>query len=145
MIRGALSHLDFTITDPKRSVPFYDAVLSLLGYRRASVESDTTASACWSIEDHQKSVFSIALEPARGAGKQQPHNRFAPGLHHVAFHVDSRADVDHLYTQLVAIGADILEPPAEYTYTPGYYAVSCRDPDGIVLEFVYEPQQRGNI
>ena len=91
------------------------------------------------------SVFSIALEPAQGSGKQQRHNRYAPGLHHVAFHVDSRADVDHLYTQLSAIGADILEPPTEYTYTPGYYAVSCRDPDGIVLEFVYEPQQRGRV
>ena len=145
MIRGALSHLDFTISDPKRSVPFYDAVLSLLGYRRAPVGTAMTARACWCIEDSQNSVFSIALEPAQGSGKQQRHNRYAPGLHHVAFHVDSRADVDHLYTQLVAIGADIVESPAEYTYTPGYYAVSCRDPDGLVLEFVYEPQQRGSV
>jgi catechol 2,3-dioxygenase-like lactoylglutathione lyase family enzyme len=145
MIRGALSHLDLTITDPARSVPFYDAVLSLLGYRRASVGVDTTASACWAITDQEHSVFSIGLEPAHGPGKQQPHDRYAPGLHHVAFHVDSRADVDHLYTQLVAMGADILEPPAEYAYTPGYYAVSCRDPDGLVLEFVYEPQQRGLV
>ena len=28
MIRGALSHLDLTMTDPERSLPFYDAVLS---------------------------------------------------------------------------------------------------------------------
>lgn len=126
-------------------MPFYDVVLSLLGYRRAPVEAATTASACWYIADSQKSVFSIGLEPAQGSGKQQPHNRYAPGLHHMAFHVDSRADVDHLYTQLVAIGADILEPPAEYTYTPGYYAVSCCDPDGLVLEFVCEPQQRGSV
>jgi glyoxylase I family protein len=145
MIRGALSHLDFTIADPERSVPFYDAVLSLLGYRRVPVDAATTARACWCIEDQHQGVFSIALEPAQGSGKQQPHNRYAPGLHHVAFHVNSRADVDHLHTQLVAIGAEILEPPAEYTYTPGYYAVSCRDPDGLVLEFVYEPQQRGII
>jgi catechol 2,3-dioxygenase-like lactoylglutathione lyase family enzyme len=145
MIRGALSHLDFTITDPARSVPFYEAVLSLLGYRRAPVEAVTTARACWYIEDPQQSMFSIALEPAPGVGKQQPHNQHAPGLHHVAFHVDSRAEVDSLSTQLVAIGADILAPPAEYPYTPGYYAVSCRDPDGLVLEFVYEPQQRGIV
>ncbi len=145
MIRGALSHLDLTITDPQRSVPFYDAVLPLLGYRRALVEAATTASACWYIVDRHKSAFSIALEPARGTGKRQLHNRYAPGLHHMAFHVDNRADVDHLYTQLVAIGADIVEPPAAYDYTPGYYAVSCRDPDGLVLEFVYEPQHRGRV
>jgi hypothetical protein len=44
----------------------------------------------------------------------------------MAFHVDSRAAVDRLYAQLVDIGAAIQESPAEYTYTSGYYAVSCR-------------------
>jgi glyoxylase I family protein len=105
MMRRALSHLDLIITDPERSVPFYDAVLSLLGYRRVSVDGDTTVAACWSIEDAHQSVFSIALEPARGRGKRRKYNRYAPGLHHVAFHVDSRADVDRLYAQLVDIGA----------------------------------------
>jgi predicted lactoylglutathione lyase len=63
----------------------------------------------------------------------------------VAFHVDSRADVDALYAQLVDIGGEILDPPMEYDYTPGYYAVSVQDPDGLVLEFVYEPQHRGTV
>jgi catechol 2,3-dioxygenase-like lactoylglutathione lyase family enzyme len=90
-------------------------------------------------------TFSIGLEVVRGLGKALPYDRYAPGRHHVAFHVDSRADVDHLYAKLTAIGADMLAPPAEYTYTPGYYAVACRDPDGVVLAFVYEPQQRGRI
>jgi catechol 2,3-dioxygenase-like lactoylglutathione lyase family enzyme len=143
MIRGALSHLDLNITDPDRSVPFYDTVLPLLGYRRVPVEPGTTAVACWSMSDAAKSVFSIALERARGAGERQKYDRYAPGLHHLAFHVDSRADVDQLYAQLVALGIAILDPPAEYTYTPGYYALSCQDPDGLVLEFVYEPQHRG--
>jgi glyoxylase I family protein len=145
MIRGALSHLDFTITDPTRSVPFYQEVLSWLGYRRVPVGAETTASACWAITDPGGSRFSIGLEPAHGPGQRQPYNRYAPGLHHVAFHVDSRQDVDQLYAQLLAIGAEVLAPPTEYAYTPGYYAVACRDPDGLVLEFVYEPQQRGRI
>jgi glyoxylase I family protein len=143
MIRGALSHLDLNITNPERSIPFYDAVLPLLGYRRVAVEPGTTAVACWAIADADKSVFSIALEYARGVGKRQKYDRSAPGLHHLAFHVDGRADVDQLYAQLVALGIAILDPPAEYSYTPGYYAMSCQDPDGLVLEFVYEPQHRG--
>jgi glyoxylase I family protein len=145
MIRGSLSHLDFTITDPARSVPFYDAVLSLLGYHRVSLDTDTTAVACWAIADADSGVFSIALEPARGSGTQQTYDRYAPGLHHVAFHVDSRADVDALYAQLVEIGGEMLDPPREYDYTPGYYAVAVRDPDGLVLEFVYEPHHRGIV
>jgi catechol 2,3-dioxygenase-like lactoylglutathione lyase family enzyme len=143
MIRGALSHLDLTITDPARSIPFYDVVLPLLGYRRVPVESGTTAVACWSIADAGQSVFSIALERAKGTGKRRKYHRYAPGLHHLAFHVDSRADVDQLYAQLVALGVTILDPPAEYAYTLGYYALSCQNPDGLVLEFVYEPQHRG--
>jgi glyoxylase I family protein len=145
MIRGALSHLDLTITDPACSIPFYDAVLPLLGYRRVSVEPGTTAVACWSIADAERSVFSIALERARGAGKQRKNDRSAPGLHHLALHMDSRADVDHLHAQLVALGITILAPPAEYPCTAGYYAMSCQDPDGLVLECVYEPQHRGTL
>jgi glyoxylase I family protein len=107
MLRGTLSHLDFTITDPTRSVPFYQTVLSWLGSHRVPVGAETTASACWAIADQAGSVFSIGLEPARGPGTQQPHDRYAPGLHHVAFHVDSRTDVDQLYAQLLTLGADM--------------------------------------
>ena len=143
MIRGALSHCDLTITDPDRAIPFYDAVLPLLGYHRVPVEPGTTAVACWSLADGEQSVFSIALERARDTGKRRNYDRSAPGLHHLAFHLDSRADVDQLYAQLVAVGITILDPPAEYAYTPGYYALSCQDPEGLVLECVYEPQHRG--
>src|SRR5262249_50715663 len=145
MIRGALSHLDLTISDPDRAIPFYDAVLPLLGYRRVPVEPATPAVAGWPITDAAKGVFSIALERARGAGKRRHYDRSAPGLHHLAFHVDSRADVDQLHAQLIALGIAILAPPAEYPYTSGYYAMSCQDHDGLVLEWVYEPQHRGTL
>jgi catechol 2,3-dioxygenase-like lactoylglutathione lyase family enzyme len=36
-------------------------------------------------------------------------------------------------------GADILDPPAEYDYDPGYYAVFARDPDGLKIEVVRIP------
>ncbi|MFQ6026388.1 MAG: VOC family protein [Dehalococcoidia bacterium] len=140
MIRGALSHLDLSVADPERSVPFYDAVLPLLGYRRVATGTAATAAACWHLTDKSNSVFGIALEPARGPGRRRTYDRHSPGLHHVAFHVDSRADVDQLYKSLVEIGAEILDVPAEYDYSPGYYALSFKDPDGLVLEFVYEPQ-----
>jgi len=32
------------------------------------------------------------------------------------------------------------DEPAEYDYTPGYYAVFFADPDGIKLELVHEPR-----
>ena len=33
----------------------------------------------------------------------------------------------------------ILDPPQEYAYTPGYYAVFFADPDGMKLELVHIP------
>src|SRR5262245_59281807 len=39
----------------------------------------------------------------------------------------------------IFMGADVLEPPQEYPYVPGYYAVFFRDPDGMKLEYVYIP------
>ena len=37
----------------------------------------------------------------------------------------------------------ILDAPAEYDYTPGYYALFVADPDGIKLELVHEPRFDG--
>jgi hypothetical protein len=33
----------------------------------------------------------------------------------------------------------VADPPAEYDYTPGYYAVAFDDPSGIRLEVVHDP------
>ncbi len=67
------------------------------------------------------------------------HERYAPGLDHLAFHAESRADVDGLEAALVDAGYTVAEPAREYDYTPGYYAVAFDDPSGIRLEVVHEP------
>jgi catechol 2,3-dioxygenase-like lactoylglutathione lyase family enzyme len=86
--------------------------------------------------------FSIALVEARSGGPAS-HDRYTPGFHHAAFHVDGREDVDAFHQFLVGLGASLLDPPAEYDYTPGYYAVFFADPDGLKLEVVFEPRLRG--
>ena len=45
--------------------------------------------------------------------------------------------------RFLAISATILDPPKEYDYTPGYYALFFADPDGLKLEVVHEPELRG--
>jgi glyoxylase I family protein len=141
MIRGFLSHVDLTVTDLTSSVDFYDRVLGRLGYRR--LDSVGAGAPCWGISDSGGGFFTIALKPARPESKAVRHDRYAPGLHHLAFHADSRGDVEDFHGFLLEIGATILDPPAEYDYTPGYYAVFFADPDGIKLEVVFEPDLRG--
>jgi glyoxylase I family protein len=141
MIRGSLSHLDLTVADLQRSVAFYDRVLGRLGYRRS--DGVGAGAPCWAISDSCGGFFTIALKPARPESRNRAHDRYAPGLHHLAFHADSREEVDELHGFLLGIGATILDPPAEYGYTPGYYAAFFADPDGLKLEVVFEPELRG--
>lgn len=131
--RGLVHHIDLTVTDVARSRVFYDAVLGMLGYRRVHDHAngsdwDLIGSACF---------HSIGIVGASATGQQRPHDRYAPGLHHLAWTADNRDDVDRLYALLTEIGATILDPPAAYPqYGPDYYAVFFADPDGLKLEFV---------
>ena len=63
----------------------------------------------------------------------------------MAFHADTRADVDAFHSSLTDADLPVLDPPAEYDYTPGYYAVFFPDPDGMKLEVVFEPTLRGRV
>lgn len=141
MVRGSLSHLDLTVTDMARSVRFYERVLGGLGYNR--LPEAGADGPCWGVTDADGGVFNIGLQLAKPESTTRPHDRYAPGLHHLAFHADSRGDVDRLYQLLQEIQATILDAPAEYAYTPGYYAVFFADPDGLKLEVVHEPALRG--
>ena len=141
MIRGAPSHVDLTVSDLPRAVRFYERVLGALGYRR--LDETGAGAPCFGIADAAGGFFTIALKAARAERAGQRHDRTAPGLHHIAFHADGRADVDAFHDFLVGIGAEVLDAPAEYAYTPGYYAVFFADPDGLKLEVVFEPALRG--
>jgi catechol 2,3-dioxygenase-like lactoylglutathione lyase family enzyme len=128
--RGAIHHVDVTARDLARSAAFYDLVLPLLGFRRGSGAPEGPTWAGDGLE--------VGLQAARSPGA---HDRYVPGLHHLAFTAPSRAAVDDLHQRLAALGVPILDPPAEYPrYAPGYYAVFFADPDGLKLEYVFTPR-----
>jgi glyoxylase I family protein len=47
---------------------------------------------------------SVGLRKSRGEGENRRHDRYSPGLHHVAFCAQTRSDVDRLHQVLVDIG-----------------------------------------
>jgi catechol 2,3-dioxygenase-like lactoylglutathione lyase family enzyme len=61
------------------------------------------------------------------------------GLHHVCFRARSREDVDTLHELARELGANIVHPPREDAWAPGYYSVLFEDPDGIRLEMNHVP------
>ncbi len=132
-MRGAINHIDLTVKDVERSAPFYDAILTFMGYERVA---DPLAGAEWNLI-RAGGLCSIGIKNARN---DRDHDRYAAGLHHLAFNADTPADVDRFHAHLEEIGARTLDPPARYPeYAPDYYAVFFADPDGLKLEYVYWP------
>lgn len=135
-MRGAVHHVDLTVHDPAASRAFYEAVLGFMGY----VMKDEHARGFDMDLRSEEGFCSIGIMRAEGPNATRPHDRYSPGLHHIAWNAESREDVDALYELLLKIGATILDAPVEYPrYGAGYYAVFFADPDGLKLEYVYKP------
>jgi glyoxylase I family protein len=138
--RGSIDHLDLTVADLEAAEPFYRAVLGYMGFEPVRLAHGNTELPIFQAAERGQRLFSVALQIAKPDRRDTTHDRYAPGLHHVAFRASSRADVYGLYKLLREIGARILDPPAEYPqYAVGYYAVFFSDPDGLKLEFVHMP------
>jgi catechol 2,3-dioxygenase-like lactoylglutathione lyase family enzyme len=129
---GWLDHIVITVSDLGVSTQFYDEVLTLIGFRRIR---DVPEGPLWAGER-----IEVGLQKAR-AGHARNHDRYSPGLHHLAFGAPDHAAVDRMYQALVSLGVEVLDPPTTYDrYSLGYYAVFFADPDGIKLEYVYTPK-----
>jgi glyoxylase I family protein len=138
-MRGVIHHLDLTVRNPEKSFPFYDAVLTALGYRLAS---KSERGFDWNLES-PFGTHSIGIVRASQHGAAIQHDRYAPGLHHVAWGVESRSAVDTMHDVVRGIGATVLDAPADYPQYNngnGYYAMFFADPDGLKLECVFTPQ-----
>lgn len=128
-MRAAIHHIDLTVTDLVRSTEFYEQVLPIMGFRRTTGASE---GPLWAGTDSE-----IGLTLARSP---RGHDRYSPGLHHLAFHAPDRAAVDRFHEVALQLGIQVPDRPAEYPeYAPGYYAVFVADPDGIKLEYVFTP------
>lgn len=135
--RGGINHIDLTVRDPEASFAFYDAVLGYMGYR---CKDRHARGMDFDNGEHGRDFCSIGVMKAEGPNAGRAHDRYSPGLHHIAWEAESREDVDGFYALLEKIGAHVLDPPAEYPrYGEGYYAVFFADPDGLKLEYVYWP------
>ena len=127
-----LGHVDLVCSDVERSIAFYEQVLGPLGLGNAAVFEGERGESIHYLRFPATGSGSIGL---RQAFEQQDFALYAPGLHHVAFAVGSRADVDTAHAGAVAAGAEILHPPREFPqYRQDYYATFFLDPDGFRIE-----------
>ena len=127
-----LGHVDLVCSDLERSLAFYGSVFGALGLQPPLLVDGERGESIHYLRFPEPGSGSLGLRQAQAA---QPFELYAPGLHHLAFAVESRDDVDAAHAAAVAAGADVLNAPREWPqYHPVYYATFFLDPDGFRLE-----------
>jgi catechol 2,3-dioxygenase-like lactoylglutathione lyase family enzyme len=120
-----IDHLSIRVGNYEKSKAFYERLFAFLGFK---VEAEYPGTMGWT---NGHTLFWIAQ--ADPPPRKQRHHIGDVGLHHYAFRLRSRKDVDELDVFLRDdLKATIVDPAGEYY--DDYYAVFFLDPDGMKLE-----------
>jgi catechol 2,3-dioxygenase-like lactoylglutathione lyase family enzyme len=127
-----LGHVDLVCRDLARSLDFYRAVFGPLGLEEPELFEGERGEQIHYLRFPRAGSGSIGL---RQAIESQEFELYAPGLHHVAFAVDTQADVDVVHDAVLIAGGSVLHAPRLWPqYRADYYATFFLDPDGFRLE-----------
>jgi catechol 2,3-dioxygenase-like lactoylglutathione lyase family enzyme len=127
-----LGHIDLVCRDLSRSLAFYRAVFGPLGLEGPALFEGERGEQIHYLRFPRAGSGSLGL---RQALDEQAFELYAPGLHHLALTVETRADVDAAHAAAVAAGAEVLHAPRLWPqYHAEYYATFFLDPDGFRLE-----------
>ncbi|HEY5059569.1 MAG TPA: VOC family protein [Gaiellaceae bacterium] len=127
-----LGHVDLVCRDLPRSLAFYAAVFGPLGLEEPYLVEGERGEQIHYLRFPIAGSGSLGL---RAALEEQEFELYAPGFHHLALAVETRADVDAAHAAAVEAGADVLHAPKEWPqYHPAYYATFFLDLDGFRLE-----------
>ena len=124
-----LNHAVLYVRDIERSVAFYSEVL---GFRRIDMTPEGFAGAAFmqapsSTNDHDLGLFEIGGDAGpSGAG------RTTVGLYHLAWEIDTLAEMKQLATSLADNGA--LVGSSDHGTTKSLYG---KDPDGLEFEIAW--------
>ncbi|MFS2222571.1 VOC family protein [Pantoea sp. B65] len=129
-----LDHIFISVSDPERSIAFYERVLPLLGIvNRHDYDGEQGPSGHPDLKGFGANgrIFFWLRQ-----------GTVCPDAVHVGFSAESEAMVNAAHAEALAAGATEIHPPgAQRHYDPRYYAAQVRDPDGYHLEFVYKSWQ----
>lgn len=137
-MKPVIDHIQITVKDMSVALPFYDKLMPLLGFDlEKRINAVVHAHEFHVVEYiHPQLAFGIN-SPREPFAHETVHRRKPGALHHLAFKVESKAEVDRLAVELERIGANIVDGPCLFPqHGSDYYAVFFKDPDGIKYEIV---------
>ena len=129
-----IDHIYISVSDMKKSEPFYDAVMGILGFRKNQFQFGGEKHV-----QYYNRYFGYVLRPARST---RAHDPYAPGLHHFCLRVESENEVKEAATRLKEKNIPVSQPRLYPDYAPDYFAVYLIDPDGMRLEITNYRQER---
>lgn len=128
MAINRLNHAVLYVRDAERSAAFYTDVLGFVRLDEyGGIPGAVFLRAAGSTNDHDLGLFSIG-----DAAADSPAGRAAVGLYHLAWEVDTLADLASYAEKLSAAGA--LVGATNHGTTRSLYA---KDPDGLELELAW--------
>ncbi|KAF8944940.1 hypothetical protein BGZ47_003488 [Haplosporangium gracile] len=135
---GTIAHICLSVSDYEAGKKYYNHLLiDILGYKQV-VENPNYSM--WALSSGE----CVCLSP----GNKTPHQKQNPGLHHLAFNVETKEEIDAAHQKILKFqednksltGCAMLNAPALYPqYGEGYYAIYFTDPDNMKLELAYIP------
>jgi catechol 2,3-dioxygenase-like lactoylglutathione lyase family enzyme len=128
---AGMAHVQLTVNDLQRAMPFYEKVLGFLGMRPVV----KAPNGLYMIGGKTAVLITRSSEENRDYDFDQRRI----GLHHLCFRARSREDIDRLNEFLVQEQVRIVHAPEEGPWAPGYYSVLFEDPEGIRLEVNFVP------
>ena len=128
---SGIAHIQLSVRDMIRSVPFYTVLLKSMGMPPVLV--DNSFYYCIGPK------AAVAITPAATEYSGSRFQQGAVGLHHICFRAKSRADVEELFNVAKQLSANIIREPQESDFAPGYYSTLFEDPDGIRIEVNFVP------
>jgi catechol 2,3-dioxygenase-like lactoylglutathione lyase family enzyme len=123
-----LDHVSVTVSDPARSLPFWDAIMAALGVPCVRRDED---NAGYGVRNRPGDDGHSYLSVRTSTGTVVPDNR------HWCFRAPNRAAIHAFHAAALAHGGRCNGPPGlRPHYHPSYYAAFVLDPDGNRLEAV---------
>lgn len=128
---NGFAHVMLTVSNFEKCKPFYARICEAMGMKPL-IDMDG-----WFYCIGGRTAFGIMAGDEAYSGERFEQRRV--GLHHVCFRARRREDVDEFHELLLELQAEIVHPPREDEWAPGYYSVLCEDPDGIRIEMNFVP------
>lgn len=118
-----LDHITLLVSDFSHSMPYYDALLPLLGFEKQKAHIYTDG----------KGFFFQFLESQPNT---RPYERYGAGMNHLGFGVDDVKTIQYIQKTMQEKDFDV---PEVQQFSDGVTALFMKDPDGIRFEISHYP------